>query len=118
MRVEFEYQRAGALQYLAAWDVHRARLFGRCGPHTGKEPFERLAADVMTAEPYRSARRVFWIVDNGPSHRGRPSIARTRSSAWKPALAARLPAGGSPRIGRIIAITPWRRAADGWMVVM
>ena len=30
----------------------------------------------MTAEPYRSARRGFWIVDNGPRHRGRPSIAR------------------------------------------
>jgi hypothetical protein len=23
-RVEFEYERGGALQYLAAWDVHRA----------------------------------------------------------------------------------------------
>ena len=30
MRVEHEYERGGALQYLAAWDVHRARLFGRC----------------------------------------------------------------------------------------
>jgi len=76
MRVEFEYERAGALQYLAAWDVHRARLFGRCEPHTGIEPFERLVGEVMASEPYRSARRVFWIVDNGPSHRGRPSITR------------------------------------------
>jgi len=24
----------------------------------------------MTREPYRSARRVLWVVDNGPSHRG------------------------------------------------
>ena len=76
MRVEFEYERAGALQYLAAWDVHRARLFGRLEPHTGKEPFERLVAEVMGSEPYCSARRVFWIVDNGPSHRGRPAIRR------------------------------------------
>ena len=29
MRVEHEYERRGALAYLAAWDVHRARLFGR-----------------------------------------------------------------------------------------
>ena len=76
MRVEFEYERGGALQYLAAWDVHRARLFGRCEPKTGSEPFDRLVADVMTVEPYASARRVFWVVDNGPSHRGQPSIER------------------------------------------
>ncbi len=30
----------------------------------------------MTKEPYASARRVFWIVDNGSSHRGRKSIDR------------------------------------------
>jgi Transcriptional regulatory protein, C terminal len=28
--VEQEYARTGACAYLAAWDVHRARLFGRC----------------------------------------------------------------------------------------
>jgi hypothetical protein len=27
--VEHEYQRGGALNYLAAWDVHRARIIGR-----------------------------------------------------------------------------------------
>lgn len=76
MRVEHEYERAGALAYLAAWDVHRAKLFGRCESSTGSEPFDRLVADVMTSEPYRRARRVFWIVDNGSSHRGQPSIDR------------------------------------------
>lgn len=76
MRVEFEYERGGALQYLAAWDVHRARLFGRCEPHTGIEPFDRLVAQVMAAEPYRSARRVFWVLDNGSSHRGQASVRR------------------------------------------
>jgi hypothetical protein len=35
MRVEHEYERGGALAYLAAWDVHQARLFGRCEPATG-----------------------------------------------------------------------------------
>ena len=28
--VEHEYTRTGAWAYLAAWDVHRAKLFGRC----------------------------------------------------------------------------------------
>jgi transposase len=70
MRVEHEYERAGVVQYLAAWDVHRAVVFGRCEPKTGKAAFGRLVDDVMDQEPYRSARRVFWIVDNGSSHRG------------------------------------------------
>jgi hypothetical protein len=30
----------------------------------------------MTQEPYASARRVFWIVDNGSSHRGQAAIDR------------------------------------------
>ena len=30
----------------------------------------------MDQEPYRSAPRVFWIVDNGSSHRGRAAIER------------------------------------------
>jgi DDE superfamily endonuclease len=34
----------------------------------------------MTAEPYRSARRVFWIVDNGSSHAGKTSIARMQDT--------------------------------------
>ena len=76
MRVEHEYQRGGALAYLAAWDVHQARLFGRCEASTGIEPFGRLVAQVMTCEPYASARRVFWVVDNGSSHRGQASIQR------------------------------------------
>jgi transposase len=70
MRLEHEYARDGVLQYLAAWDVHRAVVFGRCEPKTGKAAFGRLVDDVMDQEPYRSARRVFWIIDNGSSHRG------------------------------------------------
>ena len=81
MRVEHEYQRGGALAYLAAWDVHQARLFGRCEPSTGIQPFGRLVEQVMASEPYASAARVFWIVDNGSSHRGQASIARLEA-AW------------------------------------
>jgi len=76
MRVEHEYERRGALAYLAAWDVHHARLFGRCEPTTGIAPFDRLVAQVMTVEPYASAARVFWVVDNGSSHRGQASVKR------------------------------------------
>jgi hypothetical protein len=76
MRVEHEYERKGALAYLAAWDVHRARLFGRCESQNGIEPFGRLVEDVMRQEPYASAERVFWIVDNGSSHRGARSVER------------------------------------------
>ncbi|WP_321191524.1 transposase [Mycobacterium pseudokansasii] len=36
----------------------------------------RLVEQVMTAEPYASADRVFWIVDNGSSHRGQAAIDR------------------------------------------
>jgi DDE superfamily endonuclease len=61
---------------LAALDVHHARLFGRCEPTTGIDPFDRLVAQVMTAPPYRDARRGFWIVDNGSSHRGARAVDR------------------------------------------
>jgi hypothetical protein len=76
VRVEHDYQRRGALAYLAAWDVHRAKLFGRCEPKNGIEPFGRLVEEVMKEEPYASADRVFWIVDNGSSHRGERSVKR------------------------------------------
>jgi DDE superfamily endonuclease len=75
-RVEFEYDRGGALQYLAAWDVRRGYVMGRCEPKAGIVPCGRLVAQVMEREPYRSAERVFWVVDNGSSHRGAASVKR------------------------------------------
>jgi hypothetical protein len=79
MRIEHEYFRTGALTYLAAWDVHRAKLFGRCEPKTTIGAVDRLVKQVMTTEPYRSARRVFWIADNCSSHRGEKAVARFRA---------------------------------------
>ena len=76
MRVEHEYERDGALAYIAAWDVHRAKIFGRCEPTTGIVPFGRLVDEVMSQPPYSSARRVFWVVDNGSSHRGAAASQR------------------------------------------
>jgi len=68
--------RGGTLANLAAWDVHHARIFGRCEAKTGIEPFGRVVEQVMSTEPYASAKTVFWIVDNGSSHAGQRSIAR------------------------------------------
>jgi hypothetical protein len=80
-RLEHSYKRAGALTYLAALDIgrrggRRPRVFGRSEARAGIDPFDRLVRQVTTKEPYSSARRVFWIVDNGSSHRGRKSVER------------------------------------------
>jgi hypothetical protein len=90
MRVEHEYRRGGALAYLAAWDVHRAKIFGRCEPTSGIEPFSRLVEQVMTTQPYASAKRVFFIVDNGSSHRGQASVERA-TAAWPNLTLVHLP---------------------------
>jgi hypothetical protein len=94
MRVEHEYDRGGALAYLAGWDVHRAKIFGRCEPTTGIAPFARLVEQVMTTEPYASARRVFWVVDNGSSHRGQRAVDRLQQR-WPNARLVQLPVHAS-----------------------
>ena len=79
MRVEHEYVRCGAWAYLAVLDVHRAKVFGRCERKTGIASFERLVDHVMHQPPYNQARRVFWIMDNGSSHRGARCVARLQA---------------------------------------
>jgi hypothetical protein len=81
-RVEHEYERGGALQYLAGWDVQRGVVMGRCEAKTGIKPFGRLVKQVMEQEPYCTAGRVFWVADNGSSHRG--EAARERLLRWYP----------------------------------
>jgi transposase len=93
-RVEFEYRRGGTLAYFAAYDVHHARVLGQIAPKTGIEPFEKLVAEVMTTEPYASARRVFWVVDNGSSHNGARSIERMQTT-WPTATLVHLPVHAS-----------------------
>jgi hypothetical protein len=78
MRIEHEYFREGACTYIAAWDVHRAKVFGCCEPKATIVSFDRFVDDVMRQQPYRSARRVFWIVDNASIHRGQASDDRFR----------------------------------------
>jgi hypothetical protein len=100
-RVEFEYKRGGALQYLAAWDVQRGRVMGRCETKTGIEPFGRLVDQVMGHPEYRTPcgrcdvrSRVFWVVDNGSSHRGEASVKRM-SQAYPNAILVHLPVHAS-----------------------
>lgn len=52
------------------------RVIGRCEPKGGIKPVGWLVEQVMTSELNKSARRVFWIVDNGSSHHGQKSIER------------------------------------------
>ena len=93
-RVEHEYERGGAWTYLAALDVHRMRIFGRLEKSNGIAPFDRLVAHVMKREPYASARRVFWIVDQGSSHRPTTFPKRLREQ-FPNAIAVTLPVHAS-----------------------
>jgi len=70
--------------------VHRAQVFGRCEDTTGIVPFGSLGGQVMTAQPYASAERVFWIVDNGSSHRGETAIDGIEAE-WPPLKLIHLP---------------------------
>ena len=100
-RVEHEYGRGGALQYLAAWDVRQGRVMGRCEARTGIEPFGRLVQQVMEHPQYRTPYgrcdvrgRVFWVVDNGSSHRG-AAAARRLSEAYPQATLVHTPVHAS-----------------------
>ena len=77
-RIESEYERNGALQYLAAWDVHRGMILGRCEKKTGIKPFGLLVDQVLEQRVYEEATRLFFITDNGSSHRGKASVERMR----------------------------------------
>ena len=94
MKVEEEYERLGALAYLAAWDVRRAKVFGRCDESTGMVPFHKLVEQVMGQEPYRSAARVFWIMDNGSSHRGQRGDERIQAR-WENIIPVHTPVHAS-----------------------
>jgi hypothetical protein len=112
MRAESEYHRFGTLAYLAAYDVHRARVYGRCEPSTGIKPFTALVDQVMTAEPYASARRVFWVVDSGASHKNWAAAARL-SDAYPNAQMIHLPVHASwlNLVPAGSATSPTRRSA-------
>ncbi len=79
-KVEHEYERMGALCYLAAWDARRARIFDRCAAKDGIAPFDQLVEQFMSQHPYKQAQRVFLVVDNGSAHRGKRSIDRLQGT--------------------------------------
>ena len=59
--------------------LHHHRLVApqHAAPHDFAGALEALVDQVMTTqEPYASAKRVFWVVDNGSSHRGKAAIGR------------------------------------------
>ena len=98
-RVEHTYERGGALTYLAALDIgrqggRRPRVFGRSEPRGAIDPFDRLVRQLMSKEPYASARRVFWIVDNGSSHRGQKAVDRLERR-WPNLVLVHLPVHAS-----------------------
>ena len=100
-RVAAKYKRGGALQYLAAWDVQRGQVMGRCEARTGIAPFARLVEQVMEHPEYRTPYgrsdlhvRVFWVVDNGSSHRGEASCKRM-SKAYPNAILVHTPVNAS-----------------------
>ncbi len=76
MRVEHEYQRGGALALLAGLDIRTGKVFGSCPPTTGITPFMALVDQILSQEPYRNAKRVFVVVDNGSDHRGKAAVKR------------------------------------------
>lgn len=92
--IEHEYERKGAVTYLDAWDVRRGKIMGRSEPKGGIAAFDRLVWQVMTKEPYASAPRVFWIVDNGSDHRGHKSVDRLQGR-WPNLILVHTPVHGS-----------------------
>lgn len=100
-RVAAKYKRGGALQYLAVWDVQYGRVMGRCEARTGIAPFGRLVQQVMEHPEYRTLcgrndvrSRVFWVMDNGSSHRGAASVKRM-SAAYGNAILVHTPVNAS-----------------------
>lgn len=68
IRVEHEYARGEPVLYLAALDVGAGKVLGDLPEANTKVTFYRFVDRVMAREPYRSARRVYWVLDHGHSH--------------------------------------------------
>ncbi len=88
-RSEFEYRRGGTLAHLAAYDPRRPGARPHRPNHRHRS-FGQLVDQVMSAEPYAGAARVFWIVDNGPSHQAPHAVIRMRAT-WPTAQLVHLP---------------------------
>ncbi len=65
--VEHEYEREGALNLLACWDVHRAQVWGHCYARKRRAEVELFVNELFAREPYASAKVIHFILDNGTS---------------------------------------------------
>lgn len=93
-QVEFEYTRLGTLTYQAALNVQTGQVIGQIVERNEIATFNRLIDRVMDQPPYNTARRVFWIVDNGSSHH--PATFPVRlTAAHEHAIAVMLPTHAS-----------------------
>ena len=85
-RIEAEYERNGALQYLAAWDVHRGIVLGRCEKKTGIKPFGLLVDQVLEQKSTR--RRCVYSSSSTMArriearHRCSACVGVTSASSW------------------------------------
>ncbi|MDR1427695.1 MAG: IS630 family transposase [Bifidobacteriaceae bacterium] len=79
-RVESDYRRGGTVCYLAAMDVGSGEVMGVVDQTCGIAPFGRLVGEVMGREPYASAEKVYWVCDNGSSHRGANAQVRLQDA--------------------------------------
>ena len=57
-------------------------------------PFDALVDQFMSQHPYKAARRVFLIIDNGSAHRGKRSIDRLQGT-WPNLIVVHTPVHAS-----------------------
>ncbi len=62
--VEHEYERQGALNLLACLDVHSGQVWGQCYAHKRRAEVEAFVNELFAREPYASAQRIHFILDN------------------------------------------------------
>ena len=94
MRVQFEYERLGVAIYLAALNLGTGRVYGNLVEANNKVTFLAFMEHLMEQEPFRSARRVFLVMDNGSSHDPRtfPAVV---TGKWPKVTVAYTPTHGS-----------------------
>lgn len=79
---EFEYRRHGTAVLLALMEIGSGRVFHETVKKNGIAPFRALLQRVVEQEPYRTADRLFFVVDNGGSHSRQKFQARLEE--WFP----------------------------------
>jgi len=67
-RVDYEYKRHGTIGLHAAINVLTGKVYHRFPKASNKKEFREFVREIMKQEPFASAKRVFWVVDNGPCH--------------------------------------------------